>query len=874
MQSSTVRSKFLDFFRDKNHQIVASAPIVVKNDPTLMFTNAGMNQFKDIFLGNEEPPYKRVADTQKCLRVSGKHNDLEEVGVDTYHHTMFEMLGNWSFGDYYKKEAIHWAWELLTKIYELDPDRLYVSVFKGDASENLPADEEAYAIWQELVSEDRIIKADKKDNFWEMGETGPCGPCSEIHVDLRPDAARQNVAGRDLVNADHPQVVEIWNLVFMELMRTADGKLKPLPRKHIDTGMGFERLCMALQGKESTYDTDVFSPLIEFISAHTGIAYTHSDSQQDIAQRVMADHIRAVTFAIADGQLPSNTGAGYVIRRILRRAVRYGYSFLNIDAPFLCRLSQQLVAQLGEVFQELKLQKELIYNVIREEEEAFLRTLSRGMQRISAIVESSNETTISGELVFELYDTYGFPEDLTALILAEHNKSYDKTGFDKALQQQKNRSRAAGSVDTGDWIEVAPGSGMDFIGYDTLKSEVKLVKYRSVKTKKGQRFQLVFDKTPFYPEGGGQVGDTGYIEDAAGNKIAITDTKKENNLIVHFADQLPADPAATFTAVVESELRLKAAANHSATHLLHQALREILGSHVQQKGSLVTPAYLRFDFAHFSKVEPEQLKEIERRVNALIRQNIPLQEFRAIPISEAKEMGAIALFGEKYGDQVRTICFADSIELCGGTHAGATGEIGLFKITSEGSVAAGIRRIEAVSGREAEMLVEKAEAELAEISQLLKTPNQPLGAVQNVLSENAALKQQIEQFKKEQAKNLFQQLKSNPEKVGDINFIAAHVDADAEVVKDLIFRLRQEVPDLVAVLGTSQNEKATLSVAISDNLVGEKGLNAGKIVREQASKISGGGGGQAHYATAGGKNPSGLAAAFDGVREMLRHLGS
>jgi alanyl-tRNA synthetase len=868
MKSSQIRRVFLDFFESKNHKIVDSAPIVIKNDPTLMFTNAGMNQFKDIFLGNEDTLDKRVADTQKCLRVSGKHNDLEEVGVDTYHHTMFEMLGNWSFGAYYKKEAIEWAWELLTDVFGVEKDRMYVTVFEGDKQDGLEFDTEAFGYWKNLVDEDRILKGDKKDNFWEMGDVGPCGPCSEIHVDLRSDEERKVKSGADLVNMDHPQVVEIWNLVFMELNRKADGKLIPLKERHIDTGMGFERLAMVLQGKQSNYDTDVFTPLITFLEKETGVKYSRTDSRQDVAFRVIADHVRAVSFAIADGQMPGNTGAGYVIRRILRRAVRYAYSFLDRREPILTLLAGELEKQLGEFFTELTHNKTLISQVIKEEEEAFLRTLAKGMDRISEIIQKTEGKEIDGETVFELYDTYGFPADLTALILSEQDKFYNKEAFEKALQEQKSRSRKDSAVAAGDWVVLSDSPSTEFVGYDVLEDNIELVRYREVEHKGKRLFHLVFNKTPFYPEGGGQVGDKGYIE-SDGKKLSIDNTYRENNLIVHVTKNSPKELGSQFTATVASKDRNSTEKNHSATHLLHHALRDVLGTHVEQKGSLVEKNYLRFDFSHFSKMSDEEIRKVEMQVNAMIRENLTLGEFRKIPMTEAQEMGAMALFGEKYGEEVRVIQFGDSVELCGGTHVKATGEIGFFKITSEGSVAAGIRRVEALTGEAAEGEVFSEIDELRTIKEKLKAPKAPAKAVESLLTKQADLEKEIAVLKADKAQSIKGELMSKARQINGVSFIAEQVDLDPASVKDISFQLRKELSPLFLVLATAQNNKATVSVALSDELVTDGSFNSGNIVKELARFIQGGGGGQPFFATAGGKNANGISEALKRAEEIL-----
>ena len=870
MNSKQIRQTFLDFFREKQHEIVSSAPMVVKDDPTLMFTNAGMNQFKDLFLGNSPIKYARVANSQKCLRVSGKHNDLEEVGVDTYHHTMFEMLGNWSFGDYFKKDAIAWAWELLTERFNIDKNQLYVTVFEGDKGDNLSVDQEAIDIWKKYISEDRILLCDKKDNFWEMGDIGPCGPCAEIHVDLRNKDERAKIDGKLLVNQDHPQVIEIWNLVFMQFNRMADGTLKPLPNKHVDTGMGFERLAVVLQNKTSNYDTDVFTPLIRNIEETSGVKYSKNENT-DIAIRVIADHVRAIAFSIADGQLPSNTGAGYVIRRILRRAVRYGYQGLNLKEPFIYQLVDVLEQQMGKAFPELSSQKELIKNVIKEEESAFFRTIENGMARINAISTENikaGKNIIDGKVAFELYDTYGFPLDLINLIAKERDFKVDIKGFNEELNKQKERSRSATSLETGDWVELRQDDKEEFLGYDYTECEVQIVKYRKVSIKKEEFYQLVFDKTPFYPEGGGQVGDKGLIVNEK-EAIEIVDTKKENNLIIHFAKTLPKTLDARFTAKVSVELREDAAKNHSATHLLHEALRGVLGEHVEQKGSLVHPDYLRFDFSHFSKVNDEELKLIEQKVNAKIREAIALDEKRNTPIEEAKKMGAMALFGEKYGDTVRVIKFDSSVELCGGIHVKRTSEIGHFKITSEGSVASGVRRIEAITGAKADEFLQNQLSTLEQVNQLLKSPKDVVKAVQNLREENAQLLKQLDQFQKEKAGSLASDIIKEAETINGVQFIAKKVDLDTASVKDLAFKLKEINENLFLVLATESEGKATLSIAVSDKLVKDKGFHAGNIVRDVAKEIDGGGGGQAFYATAGGKNPAGINKAFEKAKSFL-----
>ncbi|NVN17607.1 alanine--tRNA ligase [Muricauda sp. HICW] len=870
MTSQEVRNQFLNFFKEKNHKIVPSAPMVMKDDPTLMFTNAGMNQFKEYFLGNSVPKSKRLTDTQKCLRVSGKHNDLEEVGKDTYHHTMFEMLGNWSIGDYFKKEAIAWAWELLTEVYKIDKDSLYVSVFEGSEDDNLPLDQEAYDFWKAIVPENRIIKGNKKDNFWEMGDQGPCGPCSEIHVDIRSKEEKSKVDGASLVNQDHPQVVEIWNLVFMQFNRKANGSLEPLPEKHIDTGMGFERLCMVLQGKQSNYDTDVFTPLIREVEIITGKKYG-TNEETDIAIRVISDHVRAVAFSIADGQLPSNTGAGYVIRRILRRAIRYGFTFLDTNKPFIYRLVKVLSEQMGKAFPELKEQHQLIENVIKEEESSFLSTLEQGLVLLDSVIKSSKDKTIAGEKAFELYDTFGFPIDLTALILEEKGYQLDTEGFEKALKAQKDRSRAASEVSKDDWNIVMTDSEQEFIGYDSLEANVKLVKYRKVTSKKdGDQYQLVFNLTPFYAEGGGQVGDKGYLEAPNGDVTYIVDTKRENNEIVHFAKSLPKEVSGTFKAVVDEKQRRRTESNHTATHLLHQALREILGTHVEQKGSAVHSKYLRFDFSHFSKLTTEELREVENFVNARIDGHLPLEESRNVPMQEAIEQGAMALFGEKYGDTVRTIRFGQSIELCGGTHVKNTADIWHFKIVSEGAVAAGIRRIEAITSDAVKEFYFNNNRMLFEIKDLLKNSQDPVKSVASLQEENAALKKQVEQLLKDKAKGLKNELISELEDLGGAKFLAKKVDLDAGGIKDLAFEMGGQVDNLFLLMASENDGKAVLSCYISKEVVAEKNLNAGTIVRELGKYIQGGGGGQPFFATAGGKNPAGIPEALDKVREYLK----
>tara|TARA_R110002072_G_scaffold66499_3_gene163960 strand:- start:1938 stop:4565 length:2628 start_codon:yes stop_codon:yes gene_type:complete len=875
MKSSEIRSQFLQFFKSKQHQIVASAPMVLKDDPTLMFTNAGMVPFKEYFLGNKEIKHSRIADTQKCLRVSGKHNDLEEVGMDTYHHTMFEMLGNWSFGDYFKEEAISWAWELLTKVYGIDKDILYVTIFEGDASENLARDTEAYDFWKQFVAEDRILNGNKKDNFWEMGEQGPCGPCSEIHVDIRSAEEKAKVPGASLVNQDHPQVVEIWNLVFMQYNRKANGSLEKLPSQHVDTGMGFERLAMVLQNKQSNYDTDVFTPLIREVEAITNSKYGKTDSESgekvDIAIRVISDHVRAVAFSIADGQLPSNTGAGYVIRRILRRAIRYGFTFLDIKEPFIFKLVETLTKQMGDAFPELKKEKNLITNVIKEEEASFLRTLDQGLVLLENIIQQADGKEISGAKAFELYDTFGFPIDLTSLILRERGFQLNEEEFNTELQKQKERSRAATKVATGDWVILKDDAEEEFVGYDTLESQVKITRYRKTESKKeGELYQLVFNLTPFYPEGGGQVGDKGYLEATNGEVVYIVDTKKENNLIVHFAKNLPRNPEETFKAVVDVKQRNRTAANHTATHLLHQALRNILGEHVEQKGSMVHSGNLRFDFSHFSKVTDEQLREVEDFVNARIREGIALEERRNIPYQQAIDEGAIALFGEKYGDAVRAIKFGKSMELCGGTHVPNTSDVWHFIITSEGAVASGIRRIEAITGDKAKAYFEERSKVFKAVQKLLNNTKDPVAAIEKLQDENTAFQKQVETLLKDKAKNMKGDLKAKMELVNGVNFLAKEIDLDAGGMKDLAFEIGGEVDNLFLLFGSKSNGKALLSCYISKELVAEKNLNAGQIVRELGKHIQGGGGGQPFFATAGGKNPDGVEKALEVAKDFLK----
>ena len=870
MTLQEIRQHFFDFFASKGHKIVPSAPMVVKNDPTLMFTNAGMNQFKDYFLGNAKPSVTRIANTQKCLRVSGKHNDLEEVGVDTYHHTMFEMLGNWSFGDYFKEEAISWAWELLTEVYKIPKDQLYVTVFEGDVQDNVPKDEESFAIWKRFIAEDRILLASKKDNFWEMGETGPCGPCTEIHVDIRPLEDRLKTPGKELVNQDHPQVIEIWNNVFMQFNRKADQSLEPLPATHVDTGMGLERLAMALQGKTSNYDTDLFQTLIKHMEKVSGVAYGKVEST-DIALRVIADHIRAIAFSIADGQLPSNTGAGYVIRRILRRAIRYGYQTLGLKEPFMGELSVILGQTMGENFTELITQKDIIQKVIHEEEVSFFRTLELGIRRMDNLMKSakeSNTKVLNGASVFELYDTFGFPVDLTSLIARENDLSIDEEAFQAELQTQKERSRAATAIETDDWVQLQADQDEKFVGYDQLTSEIEIIKYRKVSQKQKTFYQLVFNQTPFYPEGGGQVGDTGFIE-SNGEKTNIFDTKKENNLIVHLAEKLPSEPKAKFIGTIDQSKRSLSAANHSATHLLHHALRTVLGTHVEQKGSLVNAKNLRFDFSHFSKVTNEEVKQIEELVNSKIRENILLNEHRNIPIETAKEMGAMALFGEKYGDSVRAIQFGESIELCGGTHVPATSAIGLFKITSESAVAAGIRRIEAITSTTAEEFYRSQVETLNEIKEVLKNPKNIVEAIEELTKKNTTLQKQIEVFQREKAQSVKHELKTKIEGINGINFLGTKVNLDASSIKDIAYQLKGETSNFVGIFGGVEEDKCSLTIIIDETLAKEKGLDAGKIIREISKHIQGGGGGQAFFATAGGKNILGVDKAIETFKALI-----
>ena len=871
MTSKEIRESYKSFFQSKGHTIVPSAPMVVKGDPTLMFTNAGMNQFKDIILGNAEIKHSRVADSQKCLRVSGKHNDLEEVGHDTYHHTMFEMLGNWSFGDYFKHEAIDWAWEYLTEVLHLSPERLYVTVFEGAPAEGLERDDEAASIWAKHLPAERIINGNKHDNFWEMGDQGPCGPCSEIHIDIRSDEERKAVDGLTLVNQSHPQVIEIWNLVFMQYNRKADGSLEPLPKRVIDTGMGFERLCMAMQGKTSNYDTDIFTPMIQAIATLTGIEYG-ADQKSDVAMRVIADHIRTIAFAITDGQLPSNAKAGYVIRRILRRAVRYGYTFLGRREAFMYSLLPVLIETMGDAYPELIAGRELIAKVMREEEESFLRTLETGIRLLDKQIEEAKKagkTVLDGHDAFVLYDTYGFPLDLTALILTEQGLSVDEAGFDKAMQEQKERARNAAAIDAGDWQVVNEGSAVRFVGYDTLECTTEILRYREVKQKNAAFYQVVLSETPFYAEMGGQVGDKGFLIATDGTKYEVFDTKRENNLAIHLMKKLPATLEGDFRAVVDEERRHRIEANHSATHLLHEALREVLGSHVEQKGSFVSDEVLRFDFAHFAKVEPEQLRAVERIVAARIRACIPLQEYREVPIDEAREMGAMALFGEKYGDYVRVIRFGSSTEFCGGTHVASTGVIGTLRITSESSVAAGVRRIEAVTGVAAENYLYEQADMIDAIRQLFNNSPQLMTAIRKTLEENAELGKQVGEYIREQIAEKKRQLLEKRVEVGGVRLFLVEKDVPAEVVKDIAFQIAGELHEpfvFIAACVEPSSSKPSLTLMISKDLVESRGWNASQLLRTAAKHIQGGGGGQPHFATAGGKNVDGLNAA---VEELL-----
>ena len=864
MTSKEIRESYKSFFASKGHQIVPSAPMVVKGDPTLMFTNAGMNQFKDIILGHAEIKYPRVADSQKCLRVSGKHNDLEEVGHDTYHHTMFEMLGNWSFGDYFKKEAIEWAWEFLTEVLKVDKSRLYVTVFEGAEDEGLHRDEEAASYWAQYLPQERILNGNKHDNFWEMGDQGPCGPCSEIHIDIRSEEERKAVDGLTLVNQGHPQVIEIWNLVFMQFNRKADGSLDSLPNHVIDTGMGFERLCMAIQGKTSNYDTDVFTPIIQAISTLTGVNYG-ADAKSDVAMRVIADHIRTIAFAITDGQLPSNAKAGYVIRRILRRAVRYGYTFLGRRDAFMYSLIPALIDSMGDAYPELIKGKDLIQRVIKEEEESFLRTLETGIRLLEKKIEElGSNKTLSGDDAFVLYDTYGFPLDLTALILSEHGCSLDEEGFNVAMEAQRARARNAAALDTEDWVILRDGE-TTFLGYDYTECDTEILRYRKVKQKNKEYYQVVLSSTPFYAEMGGQVGDSGYLTDGT-TKYEVFDTKRENNLPVHLMTKLPEDASCELTAVINVEKRHAAEANHTATHLLHEALREILGTHVEQKGSFVSPDVLRFDFSHFSKVEPSDLRKVEQLVNERIRENFPREEFRNVPIAEAQSMGAMALFGEKYGEEVRVLKYGTSIELCGGTHVSATGRIGFFRIISESSVAAGVRRIEAVTGAGAEKMLYQVEDLLKEVKELFNNNPQIITAIKKTIEENAELAQQVQAALKEKVASVKQHLLSQREELGGVRIFKVQQNVSAELIKDLAFQIAGEVSESFIFIGaTDEGGKPNLTLMLSRDLVESKGWNASNILRSAAKHIQGGGGGQPHFATAGGKRVEGLAEAVQQI---------
>jgi len=876
MNSQQLRQIFFDFFRSKGHEIADSAPMVIKNDPTLMFTNAGMNQFKDIFLGNTRPKYKRVADSQKCLRVSGKHNDLEEVGHDTYHHTMFEMLGNWSFGDYFKKEAIEWAWEFLNGRLGIPRDRIYATIFSGSPEENVPRDDEAYVYWQRCIPSEsgRILEGSKKDNFWEMGETGPCGPCSEIHVDIRDDKEREKVPGHTLVNKGHPLVIEIWNLVFIQYNRKADGSLELLPDKHVDTGMGFERLCMVIQGKKSNYDTDIFQSIISEMAAITGKKYGENE-EWDTAMRVIADHLRAVSFSIADGQLPSNNKAGYVIRRILRRAVRYAYNYLETEDPFIYKLVPVLATVMGDQYPELKASEEQISKIIHEEETAFLKTLGKGLKMIGRMIsdlKKEKKNILPGRIAFELYDTFGFPVDLTELILRENGMSLDTAGFENEMKNQKERSREDGAMDTGDWHRVREGDDTVFTGYDRTVDDILILKFRIVKSKGKEIIQLVFDKTPFYAESGGQTGDTGFIS-SENEKIDILDTVKENELIIHIAKKIPSHPEKAFTAHVDTTKRMMAANNHTATHLLHYSLRKVLGDHVEQKGSLVTPYRLRFDFSHFGRMTREEILKVEEIANQLVRNNHTKQVTENIPLKKALSMGAMALFGEKYGETVRVVQFGDSVELCGGTHVESTAAIGLIKIVSEGAIAAGVRRIEAVTGPQADEYINEKLAVLDEIAAMLKSPGNIKEGVEKLIAENSGLRKTIDKFKIQAARSSLQQLTGKAVNINGIRFVSGLVESDsADTLKAIASELRKDQGDTVAVIGASIAGKANIVVMVSDNLANGKKINAAGIIREIAPEIDGGGGGQPFLATAGGKNPGGIEKAIRKAEEFVRKL--
>lgn len=868
MTSKQIRQKFLEFFQSKQHTIVPSAPIVLKDDPTLMFSNSGMTQFKNFFLGYKDPENKRVADTQKCLRVSGKHNDLDDVGKDTYHHTMFEMLGNWSFGDYFKKEAIAWAWELLTEVYKIPKEYLYVTIFEGDDKEGLIRDSEAFNYWKEHISEDRILLGNKKDNFWEMGDTGPCGPSSEIHVDIRSKEEKEKIDGKTLVNKDHPQVIEIWNLVFMEFLRKADGSLDKLPKQNVDTGMGFERLCMVLQGKTSNYDTDVFTPLIQKIENISGYIYGNN-AEKDIAIRVIVDHVRAIAFSIADGQLPSNSGAGYVIRRILRRAIGYAFRFLEVKDPILYTLIPVLKEQMGEFFPEIEKQEHLIKEVIKEEETNFLKTIDQGLVRLSNFMKSHKDLKIiPGDVIFELYDTYGFPSDLSRIIAEEKGLTVDEQGFISEMKKQKQRSKSASTFKNYDWVVLEEDQQEEFVGYDFIKTQIKITQYRKVENKEGEFYQLVFQVTPFYAESGGQVGDTGFIENI-NEKIEILNTKKENNLIVHIVKELPKYPEFPFQAIVNSKRRQQITQNHSATHLLHEALREVLGNHVEQKGSYVGPDYLRFDFSHFNKMTKEEIALVEKKVNIKIYERLPLEENRSVPFKQAIEMGAMALFGEKYGDVVRVIKFGDSIELCGGTHVSNTQDILIFKIMNETSSSAGIRRIEAITGETGLNFLQDQFNEFEELKSILKTNENPIKAVEKLYSENEQLKKQLEQYIKEKAVQEKALWKNAIQKIGDINYLGLITNLNNSSVKDIIFQLKAEIKNLFIIVGTKTNNKPTISVGISDDLVKSGKCHAGTIVKDLAQEIKGGGGGQPSFATAGGSDIGGLERAIQKSKNFL-----
>ena len=872
LTAKEIRESFKDFFRDKGHKIVPSAPMVIKDDPTLMFTNAGMNQFKDIILGNKAAKYQRVADSQKCLRVSGKHNDLEEVGMDTYHHTMFEMLGNWSFGDYFKKEAIDWAWEYLVDVLKLDPERLYATVFEGSPDEGLSRDDEAAGYWERHLPADHIINGNKHDNFWEMGDTGPCGPCSEIHIDLRSDAERAEKPGRELVNHDHPQVIEIWNLVFMQYNRKADGSLEPLPAKVIDTGMGFERLCMALQGKTSNYDTDVFTPLIGKIAELSGKRYG-DDRKVDIAMRVIADHVRTIAFSIADSQLPGNAKAGYVIRRILRRAVRYAYTFLGQKQAFMYRLVDTLIDSMGEAYPELPAQRELIMRVIKEEEDSFLRTLENGIRMLDnaiAAAKAAGKTEIDGKEAFVLYDTYGFPLDLTELILKENGMTLDQAGFDREMQAQKERARNAAATSADDWTVISEGEP-EFVGYDLTECSTRILRYRKVSQKKGDFYQIVLAQSPFYAEMGGQVGDRGTLTSADGEVIEIYDTKRENGMAVHLAKKLPANPEVIFEARIDVNARMATSCNHTATHLLHQALRQVLGTHVEQRGSFVSPQLLRFDFSHFQKLTPEQIREVEHIANANVRRAIPLDEHRSVPIAAARDMGAMALFGEKYGEEVRVIRYGDSIELCGGTHVANTGNIGMIRVISESSIAAGIRRIEAITGEAVENTIDEMSTTLREMSSMFNNAPDVVAAVRKAIAENSDLHKEVEEYFKERCNTLVGQALGKAEKHGDITIVKFGGVRVPELVKNVAFGVRAVSPEKTVFLAATVDMlgKPLLTVMVTEDLT-KQGLNASAMVREAAKKIQGGGGGQPGFAQAGGKNPEGVAEAFEVLQSLVK----